>query len=86
MKTYVLTVIGASRVTLSVEGADAPFWTLDFAGTLTSVGAAKEAIRFLQNRGEALTKRGLELTGFRATELVWTYRIVTEPLAQVVAV
>ena len=81
MKTYVLTIIGTRKVTLSLEGSETVLWTLDFAGMLTAARATKEAIRFLRRRGEALAKPRLELTDFNPTDLVWTYRIVTQPLA-----
>lgn len=81
---YDMQIIGARRITLSRIG-EQPLWSLDFVGTLTSVRAAKEAIRFLQKRGERLVGR-LKLIERDDTDLVWRYRILTEPVQSEVAV
>ncbi|HTP56859.1 MAG TPA: hypothetical protein VMJ72_01100 [Candidatus Paceibacterota bacterium] len=80
-KVYVLTLTGASRISLALPDQP-PFWTLDFSGTLTCVGAFKEAKNLLLRLGEHVPEDGIELmtTSDKRAPMTLTYLVTTVPV------
>ncbi len=72
---YTLKIEGTRRASLTREGETEPFWTLDFSGTLTGLGAIQTALAALRKMGE---KVGLVALA-RADGMDYEFIVSTDP-------